>query len=161
VGDEWQSAAGPGDDAEIALASWLEGGKCLIISGQDYLWNRGVTDFVSEYLGLSAFSNDLKHESVTGVAEAFDGLGPYSLSYPFFNFSDALTPNAFASVMLEGDQGTAGIALNKGQFKTSLWGFPFEAIATAAERQALINAAIEWCGSEAESYEIFLPLIDG
>jgi subtilisin family serine protease len=161
VGDEWQAAAGPGNEAETALASWLDMGNCLIINGQDYLWNRGVTGFVSEYLGLAEFENDLKHESVTGVGEAFEGLGVYSLSYPFFNFSDALTPGASAVAILDGDQGTAGLAVANGVYKTSLWGFPFEAIASAAEREALLSASIDWCHSEAEPYQIFLPLIEG
>jgi subtilisin family serine protease len=160
VGDEWQDAAGPGNEAEIALASWLEKGNCLIINGQDYLWNRGVTGFVSEYLGLSDFENDLKHESVTGVGQAFEGLGVYSLSYPFFNFSDVLTPGPSAVAILEGDQGTAGLAVANGIFKTSLWGFPFEALALPAEREELLSAAINWCLAEGETYEIYLPLIE-
>jgi len=55
VGDEWQDPAGPGMDSETKLSTWLDDGNCLIISGQDYLWNRGITDFVSKYLGVTSF----------------------------------------------------------------------------------------------------------
>ena len=160
VGDEWQSAAGPGPETESALSSWLDAGKCLIVSGQDYLWNRGVTDFVTNYLGIAAFTSDLKHTSVTGAGEAFDGLGPYSLTYPFYNFSDALTPTALASAALNGDQGIAGVLKSNGVFKTTLWAFPFEAISSALDQQELMSAALTWCGSDVETYEIFLPLIE-
>jgi len=162
VGDEWQDPAGPGMDSETKLSTWLDDGNCLIISGQDYLWNRGITDFVSKYLGVTSFSSDQKHTSVSGEAEAFEGLGPYSLTYPFFNFSDALTPNTTAHVALTGDQGVAGLTNSNGIFKTTMWAFPFEAITTEAERQELLNAALQWCQSEAEveTFEIFLPIIE-
>lgn len=162
VGDEWQEPAGPGLEGETALSSWLDSGKCLIISGQDYLWNRGITEFVSEYLGVTGFSSDQKHTTVTGEAEAFDGLGPYSLTYPFYNFSDALTPSATASVVLMGDQGVTGVANSNGIFNTTLWAFPFEAISTEAERQELLGAALQWCQtkSDANTNRIFLPIIE-
>lgn len=160
VGDAWRDPAGPGLESEAALSSWLDGGNCLIVSGQDYLWNRGITDFVSEYLGVSDFSSDQKHTSVTGGAEAFDGLGPYPLVYPFYNFSDTLTPSATASVVLTGDQGAAGVANSNGVYKTTMWAFPFEAVSTEAERQELLAAALQWCHADAETFDVFLPLIE-
>jgi len=63
---------------------------------------------------------------------------------------------------LTGDQGVAGLTNSNGIFKTTMWAFPFEAITTEAERQELLNAALQWCQSEAEveTFEIFLPIIE-
>ena len=41
TGDEFGGAAGPGAAGETALAGWLDGGGCLFISSQDYLYDRG------------------------------------------------------------------------------------------------------------------------
>lgn len=161
VGDEWKAPAGPGETAETALASWLdEGGGCLLVSGQDYLWNRQVTPFIGEYLGVAAFSGDAAQTSVTGAGEAFSGLGPYSLSYPFYNFSDVLTPAPGASVALTGDQGSAGVYVDNGVYKTTFWAFPFEAVSTAGQRASLMARTLNWCRSAETEYQLFLPLIE-
>ena len=160
VGDEWKSPAGPGAAGESALAAWLDTGGCLLVSGQDYLWNRGVTSFISEYLGVAAFSSDVAQTSVTGAGETFAGLGPYALSYPFYNFSDSLTPAAGAIVALNGDKGNAGLLLDTGVYKTTLWSFPLEAINNLADRSELLEHTLQWCRSAVTQYRIFLPLIE-
>ena len=163
VGDEWKSPAGPGEEGEAALAAWLETGKCLLINGQDYLWNRGVNSFVSNYLGVSGFESDVAQTTVTGAGDAFLGLGPYALSYPFYNFSDSLRPNGSAAIALNGNNGDAGLMVDNGLYKTSLWAFPFEAISTAEARQEFLGHALTWCASvetEGLEYQIFLPLIE-
>jgi len=97
---------------------------------------------------------------LTGAGEAFEGLGPYALTYPFFNFSDELTPTDSATSALVGEYGIAGLMNANATFKTTLWAFPFEAVPTEADRQELLSAALDWCGLESEMYEIFLPLIN-
>jgi hypothetical protein len=159
LGDEWEAQAGPGDEAEIALASWLDSGKCLILSGQDYLWNRGITDFVGQYLGVEAFDNDVSQASLTGVGEVFKGLGPYPLAYPFYNFSDALTPTDSALAAFVGDHGTAGLIVSNENFRTAFWAFPFAAVDTVEARNELMGATLSWC--EGDGYEFYLPLIHG
>jgi len=142
------------------LANWLDTGGCLVVSGQDYLWNRQVTDFIGEYLGVASFAGDAAQTSVTGVGEAFSGVGPYSLSYPFYNFSDVLSPTAGVSVALQGDKGSAGLLVDTGVYKTTLWAFPFEAVSPAADRAELLEHTLAWCRSGATEYQIFLPLIE-
>ena len=160
VGDGWKSPAGPGISGEGALADWLDTGGCLVVSGQDYLWNRQVTDFIGEYLGVASFAGDAAQTSVIGVGEAFSGVGPYSLNYPFYNFSDSLTPTAGATVALQGDKGNAGLLVDTGVYKTTLWAFPFEAVSPAADRAELLEHTLAWCRSGAVEYQIFLPLIE-
>jgi len=161
IGDEWKAPAGPGEYGEAALSAWLDsGGKCLIISGQDYLWSKGSRDFVRDYLGAASFDSDVHQTLLTGAGEAFEGLGPYALAYPFFNFSDKVIPTDAAASAFVGDHGIAGVNIDNGTFKTTLWAFPFEAISTNIERQELLSVALEWCGLEPELREIFLPLIN-
>ena len=159
TGDAWKSPAGPGAEGEAALSAWLDAGGCLLFSGQDYLWNRGVTDFVRNYLGVDSFASDVTQTTVNGVGAPFDGLGAYTLSYPFYNFSDGLTPTAFASPALSGDQGTAALALENGVFKSTFWAFPFEAVDGDSVRQELLSRFLSWCGTQTERH-IYLPLIE-
>ncbi|MBM3143877.1 MAG: hypothetical protein FJ010_02685 [Chloroflexi bacterium] len=161
VGDAWKAPAGPGEEGEAALVAWLDsGGKCLILSGQDYLWSKGDRDFVRDYLGVGDYDNDVGQTRVTGAGEAFEGLGPYALAYPFFDFSDQVTPTDAASAAFTGDHGVAGVMKDNGSYKTTLWAFPLEAVATAGERQQMLGAALDWCGLESQSNEIFFPLIN-
>ncbi|MEA3349578.1 MAG: S8 family serine peptidase [Chloroflexota bacterium] len=160
VGDEWEAPAGPGTEAESALAAWLDSGKCLLLSGQDYLWNRGVDSFVREYLGVDDFDSDITQTSVTGVGDVLDGLGPYALEYPYYNFSDGLAATASASVALSGNKGNAGLMVDNGIYKTTFWAFPFEAIPSLNDRGELMNATLEWCGVDTETFDVYLPLIE-
>src|SRR5690606_138193 len=80
TGDEFGGAAGPGGTGEAALATWLDGGEsCLFISSQDYLWDRGITTFMTGYLGVSSGTSDVSQTTVTGAGSVFSGLGPYAL----------------------------------------------------------------------------------
>jgi hypothetical protein len=158
LGDEWESPAGPGEEAEAALTSWLDAGHCLMINGQDYLWNRDVNDFVQTYMGVADFESDVAQTSITGGGAGFDGLGPYDLDYLYFNFSDALTPTDSAEIALSGNRGNAGLMVDNGDYKTTLWSFPFESVATDLERQELLDAVLTWCGLE--TYQLYLPLIE-
>lgn len=149
-----------GDETEAALSAWLETGKCMFISGQDYLWNRGITDFVSEYLGVSDFESDVLQTSLSGMGAEFVGLGPYALEYPFENYSDGLIPTDSASVGFVGDQGDAAVMKDGGDYRTLFLAAPFEAIPSIEARQEVLGAVLNWCGVEAKPYEIFLPSIE-
>src|SRR3990172_2807501 len=52
TGEEFGGYAGPGAAGETALGSFLDDGKCLLMSSQDYLYDRGLTPFMANYLGL-------------------------------------------------------------------------------------------------------------
>ena len=52
TGDEFGGAAGPGAAGEAALANALGSGRCLLLSSQDYFFDRGLTDFMTDFLGL-------------------------------------------------------------------------------------------------------------
>lgn len=143
TGDEFGGAAGPGSSGEAALAAFLDNGRCLMISGQDYVWDRGVTPFMQSYLGVASATSDVSQTTVTGSG-VYDGLGPYTLAYPFTNYSDRLTPDGTAAVGFSGNAGTAALT-KSAAYHTTFWGFPFEALPAAA-RPVTLAATLAWCG---------------
>ncbi|MBI2569831.1 MAG: hypothetical protein HYV63_22740, partial [Candidatus Schekmanbacteria bacterium] len=148
TGSEWDGSAGPGVLGESALAGFLDaGGKCLYISSQDYRYNRGQTVFMETYLGVgSGSSDDGDYTSVSAEAGPFSSLGTVALSYPFEDYSDVVSPGSSGSLAFSGSNGKdAAVFVENDTFKTTYWGFPFEALSTANDRQKAIDAAWTWC----------------
>ncbi len=150
TGDAYGGTAGPGAAGEAALIAFLNTGKNLMISSQDYYYDRGLTTLMVDYLGVATVTNDVAQTVVTGAGSALTGLGPYVLSYPFSNFSDAVYPNNSAATAFMGDKGSAAVSVDSPIFRTVYLGFPFEALPGAAEREAVLAAMLAW----------FRPFID-
>ena len=147
TGDEFlHGVVGPGTAGATALGSWLDGGGCFLLSSQDYYYVRGKTTFASSYLGLDNASEAVQG-TVTGVGSVFSGLGPYTLSYPFSNFSDLIRPDATAETAFNGNIGSAAVYKDSGVYRTAYLGFPIEAIATPSERAKVIDTFLNWCSS--------------
>jgi hypothetical protein len=146
TGDEYGGYAGPGAAGEAALAEWLDSGdRCLFISSQDYYYDRGLTSFMTDYLGAASVSSDVSQTQVTGAGSVFGGTGTFTLSYPFTNWSDEMTVGASAEVAFNGDQGIAGVNKDNGIYRTIFWVFPFEAISSPSDRQDLMSIILEHC----------------
>ncbi len=148
TGDEFGGAAGPGAAGEAALGSWLDDGNCLFLSSQDYYFDRGLTPFMANYLGVASMTNDNgDYTSVTGQGSVFAGLGPYPLTYPFTDWSDPVNPNATAEVAFLGNNGrNAAINKDSGVYRTAFLAYPFEAMSVAA-REETMQVAVDWCGT--------------
>jgi subtilisin family serine protease len=146
-GDEFGGVARPGAGGEAALGTFLNGGGCLILSSQDYFFDRGLTPFLSSYLGAASVLNDESQTSVAGRGSAFGRLGASGLAYPFSNFSDVLAPGAGAEVAFQGDQGVAALSKVAGDYRTVYLGFPLEALPTAAARTQALGAALDFCAA--------------
>mgnify|MGYP001815100718 FL=1 len=146
TGDEFGGAAGPGAAGETSLAGWLEDGpNCLLISAQDYYYDRGLTGFMQSHLGLGSATSDTNQTTVTGAGAIFGGHGPFSLSYPFSNYSDTFASAAGGSVAFIGNQGDAAVSRRTGFSLATFWGFPWEALPTATDRQATLQAFLDAC----------------
>ncbi len=141
TGDEFGGSAGPGAAGEAALATYLNANGCLFISSQDYVWDRGVTAFMQSHLGIASATSDVSQTTVTG-ADVYAGLGPYTLAYPFTNYSDRLTPAAGAATSFTGNQGSA--AVRSGTHSAIFLGYPFEAL-PAAGRGPVMQTTLGWC----------------
>jgi hypothetical protein len=148
-GHEYGGVAGPGSSGEADLATFLGGGngRCMILSSQDYFNDRGITGFMTNYLGLGSATNDVGQSTVQGQGPAFSGLGPYTLSYPFANFSDQMSPVAGADLAFIGDQGGAAVSRIGANHRTIYLGFPFEALPTPQARQEVMAAALDFCST--------------
>lgn len=149
TGASFSGVTGPGASGEADLLSFLGGdnGRCLVLSSQDYHAARGTTSFMTSYLGVGSVADDVSQNTVQGQGSAFSGLGPYSLSYPFIDFSDQISPAAGAEVAFSGNQGNAGISRIGPNHRTIYLGFPFEALPTAQARQDVMAAALDYCAT--------------
>ena len=146
TGDEFGGTAGPGGAAESALAIWLDSDrKCLLLSAQDYYYDRDLTAFMQSHLGLASASSDTNQTTVTGAGSVFGGHGPYSLSYPFSNYSDTMTPTALGRTDFIGNQGGAAVGAYTGFSYATFWGFPWEALPTAGDREAALRTFLNAC----------------
>lgn len=146
TGNKFDGTAGPSADGEAALANWLDAGGCFFISAQDYLWDRGLTPFMQSYLGVAAYSDDVFQTSVVGAGSLFTGLGPYALNFPFSNWSDYIEPDGTAETAFIGTSGSAALNKDSGLYRTTFWGFPFEALSLAA-REETLQIIVDWCGA--------------
>ncbi len=146
TGDEFGGACGPGAAGEAALTTWLgTGQKCLFICSQDYHYDRTLTPFMTGYLGVATVNNDVAQTSATG-SNVMAGYGPYTLSYPFTNFSDRINVGNGGAVAFTGNQGTSAVSKDGGTYRTMFWGYPLEAVSSATDRQALLLKIVNWCG---------------
>lgn len=146
-GDAAGGDAGPDSASETDLAAWLDTGGCLLLSSQNYHSDQGLTDFMHYYLGVSSVTDDVNQTVVTGTGTIFENLGPYALNFPGANNSDRIMPDGTAETAFNGDNGTAAIDKDTGTYRTTFWGFPFEAIPSAAGRQDAMSAFLNWCGT--------------
>jgi hypothetical protein len=130
---------------ETAMAAYLDAGGNFFLSSQDYLYDMGLTAFGTNYLHIASFTSDVNQTSVTGQ-NIFSGLGPYSLSYPFTNYSDVVNPDGLAQLAFSGNMGNAAVSYDGANFNTVFLGYPLEAVSLAG-RQAVLQRTLEFFGS--------------
>jgi hypothetical protein len=133
------------NDNEAAVGTYLDQGGNFFLSSQDYLYDVGLTPFAEDYLHILNFVSDVAQTTVTGLNE-YAGLGPYSLSYPFTNYSDTVNPNAQGAVAFSGNQGNAAVSYAGSTFNTVFLGYPFEAIPGLADRSAVMDRTVTFFG---------------
>jgi hypothetical protein len=88
---------------EANLMAYLDGKGTLFLSSQDYLYDIGSpTTFSTNYLHVSSWTSDVGVTAVTGIPAdpIADGLN-YTLSYPYYNWSDQIVPDASAAGIFE------------------------------------------------------------
>lgn len=135
---------------EAAVAAYLDAGGNLFLSSQDYLYESHLTAFGQNYLHIDSYQSDVSQTSVTG-ANLYAGLGPYTLAYPFINYSDRVTPDAQGMLAFSGNQGNAAVAYDGAGFNSVFLGFPFEAI-NSAGRTAVMSATLALFGGCGPDY---------
>lgn len=153
TGDEFGGAAGPGSAGETALSTWLDSGsKCMFLSSQDYHYDRGQTAFMSDYLGVDSVANDSgDFASVDGQGTVFGGYGPYALDYSPVgsDYADEVAPDTTAELAFMGGNGkNAAVNKDAGAYRTTFWGFAYEAIGDSVDRAEVMDVILNWCGAD-------------
>jgi uncharacterized repeat protein (TIGR01451 family) len=152
TGYDWYQTLTP--EEETRLATYLEDGGRLFLSGQDYLYATGFTDFATDYLGVLTYTEDLTTTVATGVADNLvgDGLGPYDLNYPFQNWSDALTATVPTETAFRGGHGAPiGLAHAVPSYRTVFFSYPFETLESGAAEGVMEQVVgwLSWLGTSA------------
>ncbi len=131
------ATAGPGSAGEAALSTWLDNGGCFAISSQDYHYDKGLTNLMTSYMGVSSVTNDTDKSSVTGAGAIFGGMGPYALIHPFTDYSDTITPSGTGEVAFTGNNGNAAVTNSTGDHTAVYMAFPFESIPSAGRLEVM------------------------
>ncbi|HNB50880.1 MAG TPA: hypothetical protein PK530_03005 [Anaerolineales bacterium] len=149
TGDEVGEFAGPGGNTETALATWLDNTQgCFFLSSQDYYQDRGLTDFMTNYLGATTIAEGTGDYGQVIGEGVYGALGTRSLLYPFADSADWITPDGTASLGWVGNNDRGAALTKEAGYKTSFWVFPLEALYGAPNRRNGLNAFITWCGLE-------------
>ena len=147
TGDSF-TLVGPNATNEAALATFLDGGGCLFMSAPFYPVARGITSFISSYLGAASAASESPAATITG-AGIFSTLGPYMRQHNSQSGSigATVTPDATASIAFVGSEGDIGIYKDAGAYRTTLWTFPFDNIPDPVERAHVMQIVLEYCGT--------------
>jgi len=139
---------------ESELASFLDGGGRLMMSGQDILDQAGGTSaFVANYLHITwdgtEVQNDKPTVNVTGVTgnPVTNGIGAVPIDHTVLgaNFEDRITPNGTATPAFTDDSpATDALTVAGPTYKVFFLGFPVEAYGTATDKADLVTRAFSW-----------------
>jgi hypothetical protein len=131
---------------EAALAVYLDQGGRLFLSSQEYLYDRGLTDFGRNYLHIGQYTDDQRAATVSGVDgnPVGGGLGTYTLSYLYTDYSDEVFPDDAARPAFLNDRGKpSAITYEGADFRTVFFAFPFDAL-PASGATAVMNRVLDW-----------------
>lgn len=174
TGYDFSSAgAGLAVNEQNAIASYLDGGGRIYISGQDILYNGVSSAFLTNYLKLSGFSNDVLSNSHTeagisghpisngqnlsiAVLSDFpslyvDAITPVSGAQATFRHDLTTTSSPHSAVNFRGDYAAGGFGM---VFTT----FPFEAVSTSAadpnNQKVLLKRILDYLGLPSASINV-------
>ena len=153
---------------ETELAAFLDNGGRLFISGQDLLdQSAGTTAFVYDYLHVNWDGTEVQNDkpitpSLSGVSTnpLTAGLGPYTTDFNALglpDYSDLIKLVPPAESALEDSLGVRALTVSQGSYKVWFLAFPWEAIASADGRQAVLDRALKDFG--VAPYVTFWPWI--
>ncbi len=149
------SYPGPITPYEARLASFLDGGGRLLMSGQDILDQAaGTTAFVHDYLHItwdgSEAQNDKPTTQVHGVTgnPVSNGIVTVPLDHTVLRaaFEDRITPNGTAATAFTDDSGAANALSYSGTYKVVFLAFPLESYGSAAQKADLVTRAMTFFG---------------
>ena len=122
-----------------ALQQYLQRGGRLLLSSQDFLADRGDSDFAHQTLGVMDATEDLAAATTSGPAGSlFEGLVHQRMIPPYANYGDALVPQPSTQTALVGDHGwPIALAHDMGLSKTLFMAFGFEGLPSEVQPEAM------------------------
>jgi uncharacterized repeat protein (TIGR01451 family) len=151
TGYDWYSPLSADD--EVHLGSYLDSGGRLLLSSQDTLDVRGINEFTRNRLGVAEASLSVTGTEVIALPGSPLGadLGPWALTFPFPDWSDALIPTAQARGTLQDERlFTASVTRPAQNWRTAFFAFPLETLADSP-RRALLGRTLVWLSPMGES----------
>jgi uncharacterized repeat protein (TIGR01451 family) len=163
------SYPGPILPYETRLASYLDNGGRLFISGQDLLdQSAGTTAFVHDYLHVAWDGTETQNDkpitpNLTGVSTnpLTAALGPYTTDFNAIglpDFSDLITLVSPAEAALQDATGIRALTISEASYKVWFLAFPWEAITSADGRLAVLQSALNDF-SVSQTFPTYLPTI--
>ena len=147
TGDDYSTTLTSTDESN--LASYLNGGGKLFISGQDIGYDIRTDSFYGTYLHATYKLDDTNTYGLTG-ADFLSGVsinisggdGANNQAYP----SEITPANGGVGILDYSGSYTWGGVRYSGTYKVVYFSFGFEAINSAASRNAVMQAVISWLG---------------
>jgi hypothetical protein len=133
-----------GAAAQTGLRGFLDAGGRLFMASHGLLNHQGLVTLVTDYLGVSAFTQDGLAASATGVASdpIGDGLS-FTLSPPFADGADHLTPSLATTWLEAPGNESIGVRYDSGTFKTVFLAAPFEGI-PPSDQTTVMTRVLDW-----------------
>ncbi|HTP09549.1 MAG TPA: CHRD domain-containing protein [Anaerolineae bacterium] len=140
---------------ESKLATFLNGGGKLFMSGQDILDSPGgYTAFALNYLHVAVWNNNTQNDTGTTLASGVitspltSGLGDMPVDVDAVgmpDYSDWLVLDSIAQPALRDDAGRPNaLTADTGTYKVIFLSFPFEAISDSCDRADVMARSIQW-----------------
>lgn len=154
---------------EADLAAYLAGGGNLLLSSEDYLYERGITPFARLYLGIEEAETDTGEIDLLGNGSDPIGhdLGPYTLitptSWPLDDpslYTDRVTPDVGVGAPFSFQASAADNSTDQdaGLWRTVFLAWPLEGLADLGERSVVLERALDWlCPAQREPAMSLLP----
>ena len=140
---------------QTALATYLDGGGRLFVTGQDIGYNIGGTAFYRDYLHAIYDSDDTNDTSLVGL-DYLAGLNPVIAGGDGANnqqWPSDISPRGGAVPVMDYSNAAhlyAGVAYADEVYRVVYFAFGFEAINTAVMRAEVMSRTLEWLGGCAE-----------
>ncbi|MBN1424893.1 carboxypeptidase regulatory-like domain-containing protein [Candidatus Fermentibacteria bacterium] len=153
-----QNTSGVSDQNRSNLASYLDEGGRLLLSGENYLSSYGSDPFTSDYLHIASHTTNISGTAVSGAAGDPIGDGvAVTLSYPtgLAEYPDRVNPAADATTVFSMQSSGYPVAIRypmdaTRSYRTIFFGAALEAFpsATAAPNnvQTVVQRCLDWLG---------------
>jgi len=154
------------EDAMNTIAAYMDAGGGFIMSAQQFLtYVTAPNDFVTDYLGISSWIDNVGAEWAYGQAgdPISDGLD-FELGYPSgsLNKADHLEPTATASVVFESENGdNVGIRNETRGMRSVTFAFGTNAIVGGGSPEGLattLSNAVGWLAQTSQDVDDVVPV---